>query len=174
MSVPERLANRDLGTDMLESLAEPPTRARVAIVGGGIVGSSIAYHLTDLGITDVVVLERNRLTSGTSWHAAGLVAQVRGTHALTALSKINADLYERLPSLTGVETGFRRVGALTVARTEGRMCELRYGVSMARDAGVEAHVLTSDEAGERWPPIDRRGRRKLSYPGGRAGLDPTQ
>jgi heterotetrameric sarcosine oxidase gamma subunit len=154
MVPPERLANRDLPTDVLEPLAEPPARAHVVIVGGGIVGSSIAYHLTALGVTDVVVLERNRLTSGTSWHAAGLVAQVRGTHALTALSRINADLYDTLPGLTGVETGFRRVGALTVARTEGRMQELLYGVSMARDAGVEAHVLSPNEAGELIPTID--------------------
>jgi heterotetrameric sarcosine oxidase gamma subunit len=157
MAIPEQLANRDLATEVLQPLAEPPARARVVIVGGGIVGSSIAYHLTALGITDVVVLERNRLTSGTSWHAAGLVAQVRGTHALTALSGINADLYERLPSLTGVETGFRRVGALTVARTEGRMQELLFGVSIARDAGVEAHVLSPHEARELWPPMDDAG-----------------
>jgi heterotetrameric sarcosine oxidase gamma subunit len=157
VSVSERLANHDLSTDVLESLVEPPARARVVVVGGGIIGASIAYHLTALGLTDVVVLERNRLTSGTSWHAAGLVAQVRGTHALTALSRINADLYEALPGLTGVETGFRRVGALTVARTEGRMQELLYGVSVARDAGVEAHVLSPDEGRDLWPPMDAAG-----------------
>ncbi len=157
MATPERLANRDLASHVLEPLVEPPDRARVVIVGGGIVGSSIAYHLTSLGLTDVVVLERNRLTSGTSWHAAGLVAQVRGTHALTALSRINADLYEALPGLTGVETGLRRVGALTIARTESRMKELLYGVSMARDAGVEARVITAPEARELWPPLDDAG-----------------
>jgi glycine/D-amino acid oxidase-like deaminating enzyme len=80
----------------------------VLIVGGGVIGSSIAYHLTRLGLSDVVVLERGRLTSGTSWHAAGLVSQVRGTHALTELSRVNASLYERLPAETGVETGLRR------------------------------------------------------------------
>src|SRR5512133_3508368 len=93
MTVPEHLANRDVDSSLLGPVAEPPARARVVIVGGGIIGSSIAYHLTKLGVTDVVVLERVRLTAGTTWHAAGLVSQVRGTHALTELSKINAALY---------------------------------------------------------------------------------
>ena len=85
MTVPEHLANRDVDSSILEPIAEPPARAQVVIVGGGIIGSSIAYHLTKLGVTDVLVLERVRLTAGTTWHAAGLVSQVRGTHALTEL-----------------------------------------------------------------------------------------
>ena len=128
-----------------------PSSAGVVIVGGGIVGSSLAYHLTALGRTDVVVLERGRLTNGTTWHAAGLVAQVRGTHALTELSRINADLYERLPAETGVETGLRRVGSLSVARTEARMQELLYGVSIARDFGFPAEVLEPADVKEHWP-----------------------
>lgn len=120
MTIPEKLANRDLDASILAALDEPPDRASVLIVGGGVIGSSIAYHLTRLDLSDVVVLERGRLTSGTSWHAAGLVSQVRGiTHALTELSRVNASLYERLPAETGVETGLRRNGAVTVARTEG-------------------------------------------------------
>ena len=133
MTIQERLANRDLDPSTVVKAAELPERARVVIVGGGIIGSSIAYHLTQEGETDVVVLERGRLTNGTTWHAAGLVSQVRGTHALTALSRVNADTYERLPGETGVETGMRRVGALTVARTEARMQEILYGVSMGDD-----------------------------------------
>ena len=85
MTIPEHLANRDLDSSILEPVSEPPPRARVVIVGGGVIGSSIAYHLTKLGITDVLVVERTRLTAGTTWHAAGLVSQVRGTHALTEL-----------------------------------------------------------------------------------------
>ena len=77
MTIPEQLANKDLSADVLEPLAEPPDRARVVIVGGGIIGSSIAYHLTKLGLTDVVVIERGTLTNGTTWHAAGLVSQIR-------------------------------------------------------------------------------------------------
>lgn len=128
-----------------------PSSAGVIVVGGGIVGSSLAYHLTALGRTDVVVLERGRLTNGTTWHAAGLVAQTRGTHALTELSRINAGLYERLPAETGVETGLRRVGSLSVARTEARMQELLYGVSIARDFGFPAEVLEPADVKEHWP-----------------------
>ena len=87
MTIPEQLANKDLSADVLEPLAEPPDRARVVIVGGGIIGSSIAYHLTKLGLTDVVVIERGTLTNGTTWHAAGLVSQIRGNHALTTLTR---------------------------------------------------------------------------------------
>ncbi|MEX2273966.1 MAG: FAD-dependent oxidoreductase [Actinomycetota bacterium] len=132
---------------------ELPSRARVVIVGGGIVGCSVAYHLGELGWTDVVVLERDRLSSGTSWHAAGLVAQVRPTHALTALSSYAPTLYERLGEQTGVATGFKRVGALTVARTPERMTEISYGVSMARDFGIDAEVLPVASLRDWWPPI---------------------
>jgi len=148
--IPERLANRDLRAPF--ATGDLPSSARVVVVGGGIVGSSVAYHLTRLGVDDVVVLERGRLTNGTTWHAAGLVAQVRGTHALTELSKTNADLYERLPAETGVETGFRRVGALSVARTEVRLQELLYAVSLARDAGIPSEILEPADVKKHWPP----------------------
>jgi glycine cleavage system aminomethyltransferase T/glycine/D-amino acid oxidase-like deaminating enzyme len=154
MTAPERLANRDLDSSILDPRSEPPARARVVVIGGGVAGSSVAYHLTKLGVSDVVVLERTRLTGGTTWHAAGLVAQVRGTHALTELSRLNAGLYESLPAETGVETGLRRVGALTVARTWGRMEELRAGVSMVKDFGIEAHELSSQEVTTLWPAAE--------------------
>jgi glycine cleavage system aminomethyltransferase T/glycine/D-amino acid oxidase-like deaminating enzyme len=156
MTAPERLANRDLDSSILDPRSEPPARARVVVIGGGVAGSSVAYHLTKLGVSDVVVLERTRLTGGTTWHAAGLVAQVRGTHALTELSRLNAGLYESLPAETGVETGLRRVGALTVARTRGRMEELRAGISMAKDFGIEAHELSSQEVTTHWPAAETR------------------
>jgi 4-methylaminobutanoate oxidase (formaldehyde-forming) len=154
MTAPERLANRDLDSSILDPRSEPPARARVVVIGAGVAGSSVAYHLTKLGVTDVVVLERTRLTGGTTWHAAGLVAQVRGTHALTELSRLNAGLYESLPAETGIETGLRRVGALTVARTHGRMEELRAGISMAKDFGIEAHELSSQEVTNHWPAAE--------------------
>jgi glycine cleavage system aminomethyltransferase T/glycine/D-amino acid oxidase-like deaminating enzyme len=151
MTIPERLANNQLDSSILDPVSEPPSRARVVIVGGGIIGSSIAYHLTKLGIRDVLVLERVGLTAGTSWHAAGLVSQVRGTHALTELSRINASLYESLPEETGVQTGLRRVGSLTVARTPGRMQETLASVDMHRAFGFECRVLEPQDVKEFWP-----------------------
>ncbi|MEO8292790.1 MAG: FAD-dependent oxidoreductase [Actinomycetota bacterium] len=151
MTISERLANRELTDEVLRPLTELPSRARVVIVGGGIIGSSIAYHLTRAGETDVVLLERGRLTNGTTWHAAGLVSQVRGTHALTELTRRNAETYERLPQETGIETGMRRVGALTVARTEGRMQEILYGVGLARDAAIAVEVLAPAQVKDLWP-----------------------
>jgi len=150
MTIREHLANRELDTAAL-TLSELPSRARVVVVGGGIAGASIAYHLTKLGVSDVVVLERGTLTSGTTWHAAGLVSQARGTHALTELSRVNAPLYESLPAETGIETGLRRVGSLTVARTEARQQESLRSVSMGRDFGLDAYPLTPAEIKEWWP-----------------------
>ncbi len=151
MRIPEHLANREIDLSVLAPTTELPERARVVIVGGGMVGSSIAYHLTREGETDVVVLERGLLTNGTTWHAAGLVSQVRGTHALTALSRINAETYERLPAETGVETGLRRIGALTVARTPARMQESLYAVSIARDVGIDVEILEPAAVKDLWP-----------------------
>jgi heterotetrameric sarcosine oxidase gamma subunit len=151
MAIPEHLANREVDSSILEPVSEPPPRARVVIVGGGVIGSSIAYHLTKLGITNVAVLERVRLTAGTTWHAAGLVSQVRATHALTELSRINASTYASLPTETGVETGFRRVGSLTVARTQQRMQELLGTADLHREAGVECRVLQPHQVKDWWP-----------------------
>jgi glycine cleavage system T protein len=128
-----------------------PSHARVVVIGGGIVGCSVAYHLTKLGWTDVVLLERRDLSCGTTWHAAGLVGQLRATHNLTRLAKYGADLYERLEAETGQATGFRRPGSVSVARTPERMHELKRGASMARCFGVDIDVITPREAGRRWP-----------------------
>ena len=125
MTAPEHLANRDLDVAATLPAAELPGRARIVIVGGGIIGASIAYHLAAAGERDVVLVERGRLTNGTTWHAAGLVSQARGTHALTALAAGNAETYERIGAETGVETGLRRYGSMSLARTAARMDELR-------------------------------------------------
>lgn len=151
MTIPERLANRDLDAASVMPVSAMPDRARIVIVGGGIIGASIAYHLTRSGERDVVLLERGRLTNGTTWHAAGLVSRVRGTHALTALTKDNVAIYRRLTAETGVETGLREVGSLTVARTEARMQEILYGVGMARDVDVPVEVVDRARIRELWP-----------------------
>jgi 4-methylaminobutanoate oxidase (formaldehyde-forming) len=128
-----------------------PTRARVVIVGGGIVGCSVAYHLTKLGWRDVLLLERRDLSCGTTWHAAGLVGQLRSSHNLTRLARYGAVLYERLEAETGQATGFRRSGSISVARTPERLIELKRGASMARCFGVEVEVISPSEAGRLWP-----------------------
>ena len=97
--------------------ASLPDRAQVVIVGGGVAGSSIAYHLAAIGITDVVLLERATIASGTSWQAAGLVARVRGSHPMTELSSYGVDLYRGLEEDTGVDVNFRPTGSLTLAET---------------------------------------------------------
>src|SRR3954447_24186957 len=125
--------------------ASLPTHARVIIVGGGIVGASIAYHLAKLGWNDVVLLERNQLTSGTTWHAAGLIGQLRATANLTRLAKYSAELYATLEQETGEPTGFRQHGSISLARHEGRLEELLRSASMAKAYGLEAHRLTMEE-----------------------------
>jgi glycine cleavage system T protein len=133
-------------------MADPlPSHARVVIVGGGIVGCSVAYHLTRLGWRDVVLLERRDLSCGTTWHAAGLVGQLRSSHNLTRLASYGAVLYDRLEAETGQATGFRRSGSISVARTAERFTELKRGASMARCFGVEVEVISPAEAGRLWP-----------------------
>ncbi len=128
-----------------------PDRAQVVVVGGGIIGCSIAYHLTRRGITDVVVLEQGTLTCGTTWHAAGLVSQLKSTHSLTKLATYSARLFEELEDETGQATGYRTPGSLSVADNEQRWEEILRGATMAEGVGVETQVIDLDEASERWP-----------------------
>src|SRR5947207_5725394 len=122
------------------------TQARVVIIGGGIAGCSVAYHLVKLGWRDVVLLERKQLTSGTTWHAAGLVGQLRATHNLTRLAQYTTELYAGLERESGQATGFRRVGSLSLASDAARFEELRRGAAMARCFGLEVTVLTPQQA----------------------------
>lgn len=128
-----------------------PQRAQIVIVGGGIVGCSLAYHLVKLGLRDVVLLERKQLTSGTTWHAAGLVGQLRATQNLTRLAQYTADLYAGLEAETGQATGFRRTGSLALATTHERLEELARGASMASCFGLEAEMLDAADAKALWP-----------------------
>lgn len=131
-----------------------PSHARVVIVGGGIIGVSIAYHLTKLGWSDVVLLERGQLTSGTTWHAAGLVNQLRATHTMTDLCRYGATLFASLKDETGQETGFRRTGSLPVARTPERLTEIARLISLGKTFGVDAFMLSRDEIKQRHPLVD--------------------
>ncbi len=130
-----------------------PDRARVVIIGGGVVGASVAYHLTKLGVTDVLLLEQGRLSSGTTWHAAGLVGQLRASESGTRLVQYSARLYESLEAETGLATGFKRCGGVTVARTEDRMMQLRRTAAAAEAYDLECELLTPDQARERYPVL---------------------
>ena len=131
-----------------------PSRASVVIVGGGIAGCSIAYHLTKIGISDVVLLERRQLTCGTTWHAAGLVGQLRATRNLTELARYTADLFRSLEAETGQATGFRQNGSVSVAMNAERFEELKRGASMGRAFGVDIDVLSREAIKERWPLLE--------------------
>ena len=131
--------------------AELPGHASVVVVGGGIVGASIAYHLTKRGITDVIVLERHQLTGGTTWHAAGLVAQLRSTENQTKLARYSHELYQTLKEETEQDTGFHAPGAISMASTPHRWEELRRTAGMARYLGITAEEITADEIAERFP-----------------------
>ena len=131
-----------------------PSQARVVIVGGGVVGCSVAYHLAELGWTDIVLLERKSLTCGTTWHAAGLIAQLRATQNMTRLAKYSQELYASLEEKTGVATGFRQNGSITVALTDARMEELRRGAAMARAFGVEIDEISPADIAARYPGLN--------------------
>ena len=126
-------------------------QAQVVIIGGGIVGSSVAYHLTKIGWTDVLLLERKELACGTTWAAAGLLAQLRQNQEMTNLAKYTVDLYEGLEAETEVATGFRRNGAVAVCQTEDRRKELLRAAAMARAFGIEMNEISPKEAGELVP-----------------------
>ena len=136
-----------------------PSHARVVIIGGGIVGCSVAYHLARRGCTDVLLLERRRLTCGTTWHAAGLLGQLRATHNLTRLAQYTTELYAGLERETGQATGFRQCGSMAVAASEARLEELKRGASMARCFGLEVQILSPGAARERWPLLSTDGLR---------------
>lgn len=134
--------------------ASLPSHAHTIVVGGGIVGASIAYHLTKRGVSDVIVLERHQLTGGTTWHAAGLVAQLRSTENQTKLARYSHNLYQVLKEETEQDTGFRKPGAISMASTPHRWEELRRTAGMARYLGITAEEITADDIVERSPLVD--------------------
>jgi glycine cleavage system aminomethyltransferase T/glycine/D-amino acid oxidase-like deaminating enzyme len=125
--------------------------AQYVIIGGGIVGCSVAYHLTKMGHRDVVLLEQGQLSCGTTWHAAGLVGQLRSQPAMTNLIRYSTQLYADLEAETGLATGWMQCGSVTVARTDDRMTMLMRTAAAARAQGVEVDVLTPQEADDKWP-----------------------
>ena len=130
---------------------EFPTQAQVVIIGGGIIGCSVAYHLTKLGWRDVVLLEQGQLSGGTTWHAAGLVGQLRSHANMTSLIKYSTQLYTELEAETGLATGWKNCGSLSVARTADRMTVLKRTAASARAQGVAIEVISPQEAQDLWP-----------------------
>ncbi len=135
----------------INATAGVPKHARIVIIGGGIMGCSVAYHLARLGQTDVVLLEQGRLTCGTTWHAAGLVGQLRSHESMTRLIRYSTDLYARLEAETGLGTGWKQCGSLAVARTADRMIQLKRTAAVARAHGVDCDLLSPAEAGRLFP-----------------------
>jgi 4-methylaminobutanoate oxidase (formaldehyde-forming) len=134
----------------------PPAHARIVIIGGGIMGCSVAYHLSALGERDVVLLEQGRLTSGTTWHAAGLVGQLRNHESMTRLIRYSTELYSKLEAETGLGTGWKQCGSLAVARTADRMVQLKRTAAVAKAYGVTCDVISPSEAGQLYPIMETR------------------
>ncbi len=134
-----------------------PDKARAVIIGGGVMGCSLAYHLTKLGWRDIVLLERKQLTSGTTWHAAGLIPQFRQTLNMTRMAKYSQELYGTLEQETGISTGFVRNGSINVALTKERWEEFRRGAAMARYLGVDVEELSPSEVRDRYPLLNLDG-----------------
>src|SRR5881397_4390845 len=128
-----------------------PTQSRAVIVGGGIAGVSTAYHLTQLGIRDVVLLEQGRLTCGTTWHAAGLVGQTRATRNATRMSRYGIELYGSLERETGLATGWKQCGSLNVAKTPERLKLLKRQMARARAFGIDFDFISPAEAAKIYP-----------------------
>jgi 4-methylaminobutanoate oxidase (formaldehyde-forming) len=128
-----------------------PSHAEIVIVGGGIAGCSTAYHLAKMGRTNVLLLEQGKLTSGTTWHAAGLVGQMRPNRNMTQMSRYGIELYASLEAETGLATGWKQCGSVNVARTPERMQVLKKQVAMANSFGVECHEISPREAGDKYP-----------------------
>jgi 4-methylaminobutanoate oxidase (formaldehyde-forming) len=134
-----------------------PKHAQVAIIGGGIHGCSVAYHLAKEGWTDIVLIERKKLTSGTTWHAAGLVGRLQGGHATTDFARYGSDLFAELEQETGQKTGYKRCGSISIATNEERLAELRRQADFALIYDVEAYEISVSEIRERWSLMNPEG-----------------
>jgi 4-methylaminobutanoate oxidase (formaldehyde-forming) len=131
--------------------------AQVVVIGGGIIGCSTAYHLAKMGWKDVVIIEKGELTSGSTWHAAGLVGQLRSERNITRMLQYSVSLYEQLEAETGLATGWKKSGCLHLASIPERMFELKRGVTTARSFGLEMHMITPKEAYDLCPILSLEG-----------------
>ncbi len=152
---------------------ELPDRAQVVVIGGGVIGTSVAYHLTRLGWTDVLLLEQGTLSCGTTWHAAGLVGPLRASESGTRLVQYSAELYASLEAETGLATGYSNVGGLIVARTEDRLVQLRRTAASATAYDMECEMLSPAQAGELWPLMATDDLRGAIWLPGDGKVNPT-
>ena len=151
-----------------------PERSEIVIIGGGVIGCSIAYQLARRGKTDVTVIERRRLTEGSTWHAAGLVGQLRSSASLTQLMRASVQTYQALEGETGYATGWRQAGSLRVAASEARWQELKRLVTAAKSFGFEVELLSPAAAGELFPLLSLAGIRGATWVPTDGYADPSQ
>ncbi|MEZ5777208.1 MAG: FAD-dependent oxidoreductase [Paracoccaceae bacterium] len=131
-----------------------PSHAQIVVIGGGIIGCSTAYHLARDHKADVLLLEQGRLTSGSTWHAAGLVGQLRSSASITRVLKYSVDLYKGLAAETGLETGWKMTGCLRLATNADRWTEYKRLATTAKSFGMEMHLISPDEVKRMWPLMD--------------------
>src|SRR5881392_3845128 len=149
-------------------------RARAVVIGGGVGGCSILYWLTRLGWEDVVLCERSELTSGSTFHSAGLVGQLRGSLSLTKMMMSSVELYRTLGDEVGLETGWHEVGSLRLASSEERMEELRRQAGWAKTFGLELELISPEEAQRLFPPMTTEGVLGAAYLPTDGYIDPSQ
>jgi glycine cleavage system T protein len=154
-------------------MSEFPSQAQVVVIGGGVGGASIAYHLTLMGWKDIVIVERHELTAGSTWHSAGLVGQMRSDANLTRMMHYSTDLYRKLKAETGVDTSWREVGGVRLASSAERMEETKRLVGMARSFGVPMELISPKEAQDMFPLMDIKGVVGAAYTPNDGSIDPT-
>ena len=131
-----------------------PSSTKVVVIGGGVIGCSVAYHLTKFGWKDIVLLERDQLTSGTTWHAAGLVSQLGPSAAVTKIRKYTLDLYKNLEKEVDHSAGLRLNGALSIAQTDSRWQELKRQATTAQLYDVDLRILNKEEIKKKYPMMN--------------------
>jgi 4-methylaminobutanoate oxidase (formaldehyde-forming) len=131
-----------------------PTQAQIIVIGGGIIGCSTAYHLARDHKADVLLLEQGKITSGSTWHAAGLVGQLRSSASITKVLKYSVDLYKGLAAETGLDTGWKMTGCLRLATTQDRWTEYKRLATTARSFGMDMELVSADEVKRMWPLMD--------------------
>ena len=151
-----------------------PERARAVVIGGGVIGCSILYHLAKLGWADTLLVEQHQLTYGSTWHSAGLVGQLRSSLSLTRMMQYSVGLYAELNELTGNDPGWHQLGGLRLASSRARLEEIRRQAAWARTFGLPMEVISPQEAQELFPPMSTEGVHAAAFLPDDGYLDPSQ